>query len=158
MFNQKPLDFTDLDGTVSAFGAILRLKHRAALFLAELRSRTKNPTGASQNVVCFYGANGAGHIFKTEFADKFSRFSIGRTSFGAGGVMAKQAAVRFGNGLGQVKPFVHFLKFIKITHNYSSLRVVYRFVPELSDIWPVEVIGLWIYTKSSSGESHGMIC
>jgi hypothetical protein len=106
------LDFSDLDGPVSAFGVILRLKHRAAFFLAESRSRTKNPTGASQNVVCFNGANGAGHIFKTEFADKFSRLRIGRASFGAGAVMAKQAAVRFGNGLGQIKPFAHFLKFI----------------------------------------------
>jgi hypothetical protein len=112
MFNQKPLDFTDLDGTVSPFGAILRLKHRAALFLAELRSRTKNPTGPPQNVVFFYGAYGPGYIFKPEFADKFGRFGIGRTSLGTGGVMTKQAAVRFGNCLGQIKPFAHFHKFI----------------------------------------------
>ncbi len=112
MFNQKPLDFTDLDGPVSAVGSILRLKHGTALFLAESRRRTKNPAGASHDIVFFNGAYGTGYIFKAEFADKFSRFGIGRTPLGAGCVMAEQAAVRFGNGLGQIKPFAHFLKFI----------------------------------------------
>jgi hypothetical protein len=104
----------------------LRFKHRTALLLAELRCRAKNPAGASHDIIFFYRAYGTGDIFKPQFADKFSRFRIGRTSLGAGRIMAKQAAIRLGNRLGQIKPPSHGFKFIKITHNYSSLRVIIR--------------------------------
>jgi hypothetical protein len=126
MFDQKSLDFTDLNGTLSPLGAILRFKHGTALLLAELRCRAKNPASASHDIVFFDRAYGARNIFKPQFADKFSRFGIGRTSLGAGRIMAKQAAIRLGNRLGQIKPPAHCFKFIKITHNTSSLRVKIR--------------------------------
>jgi hypothetical protein len=126
MFDQKSLDFTDPDGALSPLGAILRFKHRTALLLAELRCRTKNAAGASHDIVFFNRAYGARNIFKPQFADKFSRLGIGRTSLGAGRIMAKQAAIRLGNRLGQIEPLAYCFKFVKITHNTSSLRVTIR--------------------------------
>jgi hypothetical protein len=37
--------------------------------------------------------------------------------------MAKQAPIRFGDGLGQIKPLFHPFKFISITHSYLLLWV-----------------------------------
>jgi hypothetical protein len=34
--------------------------------------------------------------------------------------MAEQAAIGFGNRLGQIKPSAHLFKFSGSTHNYSS--------------------------------------
>jgi hypothetical protein len=112
MFHQKALDSTDLNRPVSAFGSIQRFKHSAAFFFAKPRRRAKYAAGASHYIIFFNRSYGTGDIFKSQLADKFSRPGIGRTPLGAGGVVAKQAAVRFGNGLGQIKPFAHFLKFI----------------------------------------------
>jgi hypothetical protein len=124
MFDQKSLDFTDLNGMISPLGAILRFKHGTALLLAELRCRAKNTAGASHDIVFFYRAYGACNIFKPEFTDKFSRFGVGRTSLGAGSIMAKQATIRLGNRLGQIKPPAHGFKFVKIIRHSSSLLVI----------------------------------
>jgi hypothetical protein len=112
MFHQKALDSTNLDRPVGTFGSIQGFKHGAAFFFAKPRRRAKHPAGTSHYIIFFNGSYGTGDIFETKFADKFSRLGIGRTPLRAGGVVAKQAAVRFGNGLGQIKPFAHFLKFI----------------------------------------------
>jgi hypothetical protein len=34
--------------------------------------------------------------------------------------VTEQAAVSLGYGLGQIKPFAHFLELISTTHSYSS--------------------------------------
>jgi hypothetical protein len=67
-----------------------------------------------------YRANRSGDVFKTQFAYEFSRPGISRARLRAGCVMTKQTTIRFGNRLGQVKPFAHMLKFFSSAHNYSS--------------------------------------
>jgi hypothetical protein len=83
--------------------------------------RTENTAGTAQNIVLFDGANGAGDVLKPKFSYKFSRPSISRASLRTGRIVAKQAAVGFGNCLGQPEPLAHMLKFICTTHDLSSL-------------------------------------
>jgi hypothetical protein len=121
VFNQKPLNPTDLNRMIGTFGAVFGFEYRAALFLAQSVGRTQDTASAAQDVILFNCADGTGNVFKSKFSNKFSWLGISRAPLGAGGVMAKQAAIGFGNGLGQTEPFVHFLKFIGTTHYFSSL-------------------------------------
>jgi hypothetical protein len=99
----------------------LGFKHRTAFFFTQPMRRTENTAGATQDVILFDRPDGAGNIFESKFSDKFTRLGIGRAPLGAGGIMAEQASIGFGNCLGQSKPFAHFLKFICTTHYFSSL-------------------------------------
>ena len=98
----------------------MRFEHRAALFFAQARSGAEHAAGPSQNIVLFYGANGAGNVFKTQFADEFSRPGIRRASCRTRGIMAEQATIGFGQRLDEIKPFAHLLELFSIAHEISS--------------------------------------
>jgi hypothetical protein len=116
MFHEKPLNFSNLDGTISALGAILRFEHAAALFFAQSMGGAKNSARPTKNIVLFYGAYRAGNVFKAKLANKLSRFSIGGATFRARGIVTEQAAIGFSKCLGQIKPFAHLHKFIYVAH------------------------------------------
>jgi hypothetical protein len=96
----------------------LGFKHRTAFFLAQTVGRTQDSAGTTQDVVLFNCPDGTGDVFESKFSYKFTRLGIGRAPLRTGGIMAKKAAIRLGDGLGQSQSFAHFLEFICVTHYF----------------------------------------
>jgi hypothetical protein len=118
MLDQESLNHSDLDGLIGAFRSILRFKHGTAFFFTQTVGRTQYAAGTTQDVVLFNGPDGTGDVFKSKFSYKFTRLGISRAPLRTGGIMAKQAAIRLGDGLGQSQSFAHFLEFICVTHYF----------------------------------------
>ena len=117
MFDQKPLDFTDLDGAVGALRTLLGCKTGAAGLFTEAVGRAEFAAGATEDIIGFDGAYGAGDILKSQFTNEFGRSRVGRAFFGAGRIVAEQAAISFGDGLRQIEALAHLPEVYGVIHD-----------------------------------------
>jgi len=112
VLDQEALDLADLDGPADAGGA--------ALLLAQPWGGAEHAAGPAQGVVLLYRADRPGDIAQPQLADERARVGLRRAAPGARCVVTQQAAVRLGQGLGEVESLAHLLELIRVAHGRAS--------------------------------------
>ena len=123
VLDQEALDLADLDGPADARGA--------ALLLAQPRGGAEHAAGAAQGIVLLDGADRPGDVAQAQLADERARVGFRRAALGARWVMAKQATVRLGQGLGEVEPLFHFPELVRVAHGEPPGKKISPRPPEV---------------------------